>query len=106
MRFSECLVSPFCSKKGVSPLLLENKKHVTCRLVGGYGRTPVDLTILSEESKLKMTGSGPCLTIAEIPVIYGKDFVYEIHKIFHPAVLHPREKSSMIMDSMLTKNSK
>lgn len=63
-----------------------------CRLVNGYGRTPVDSSILSEESLKIAQNQGPCLTIAEVPSFDEEgDFFYEITKIFSPPILHERE---------------
>lgn len=86
----KCQVSKNCEKNGSSPLEYDGKKYY-CKLVGGYGRKPVDETILSEESLKKMKESGPCLTIVEIPIVEDEILTYKAHKIFSEAVLHPRE---------------
>jgi len=74
---------------------------VTCRVVGGYGRTPVDPSSLSEESKARAEKDGPCLTIADVPTVdphTGKLYL-ETVKVFHHPITHPREKTPYKMDS-------
>ena len=95
---SKCAVSNYCTKKGSSPAYLSNGRKVLCRLVGGYGREPVDKTILSEESKKLANENGPCLTIAEVPVIVGNDVFFELEKIFAPAVTHNRETTTLDLE--------
>jgi hypothetical protein len=105
MKCNDCAISKYCPSRGISPIMLSNKKTALCRLVGGYGKTPVDPDILSEESRMRMSENGSCLTIAEIPVVHESDYVYTVIKIFHPAVLHEREKTNVVLDSIITKNS-
>jgi len=88
-----CRVSSHCPKSGSSPLVLPSGQMMLCRLIGGYGKKPVDPGVLSEESKKLAVEHGPCLTIAEVPIIdecSGLE-TYQITKIFSPPVLHERE---------------
>jgi hypothetical protein len=76
-----------------------NKKKVAfCRLLGGYGRVPVDTHILSAESLVKANRDGNCITIAEVPFLDPdtKKIAFEMVKVFAPAVKHPRETASPI----------
>jgi hypothetical protein len=107
MECSKCRVAASCPKKGSSPLKLPSGQEMTCRLVGGYGRNPVDQSILSEDSKKLSKEHGPCLTIAEVPILDECSglAVYQITKIFAPPVLHEREVfSEDQMKAMLIKN--
>lgn len=94
MECNKCRVSKFCGKKGISPTRLNNGINIYCRLVGGYGRIPVDKEILSEDSKTIVSKNGRCLTIAEVPEVVGNDFIFHVEKIFHPPVKHEREISN------------
>jgi hypothetical protein len=87
-----CKVSKYCPNNGSSPLFHGGKK-ILCRLIGGYGRKPVDMSILSEESKKLAINNGGCLTIAEVPISDECSglMTYQIVKIFAPPVLHARE---------------
>jgi hypothetical protein len=90
----KCKVSEFCPKSGSSPLMTPDKQIFKCKLIGGYGRVPLDMRILSEQSKKLVEKNGPCLTIAEIPEYdepSGEVF-YKVTKIFNPPILHEREK--------------
>lgn len=91
---TSCKVANTCPKKGSSPLILPNKRQVMCRILGGYGRKPVDLTKLSSESKAIIERDGPCLTIAEVPAFdTSSGHVYfNTVKIFSEPILHSREK--------------
>lgn len=62
-----------------------------CHLVGGYGREPVDQSILSPESAERARLDGPCLTLAEIPKVGDRGVEYELVKIFNHPVKHERE---------------
>ena len=106
MECKRCLVAKHCPKSGMSPQRLSNGIDVYCRLVGGYGRTPVDEKILSEESKAKAKEHGPCLTIAEIPDVVGKDFIFRVEKVFHPPVKHARETTTNMAHLINDKNMK
>lgn len=90
----KCRVSEFCSKNGSSPVLTPKKQVFKCRLVGGYGRVPIDMRIVSEQSKQLIEKNGPCLTIAEVPEYdeASGEVVYKVIKIFNPPILHEREK--------------
>ena len=106
MTCDKCRVADTCPKKGTSPLILPNKKQLQCRILGGYGRTPIDPSKISEESRRIAAQDGPCLTIAEIPAIdpaSGKIY-YGVTKIFSPPVLHPREKLAPRIEMMYPKS--
>jgi hypothetical protein len=106
MECKNCLVAKYCPKNGSSPQRLENGKDITCRLVGGYGKKPVDKEILSEESKELVANNGKCLTIAEVPDVFRNDVVYNVVKVFSPPVLHERENTSYVADAIKSKNMK
>ncbi|OPZ34895.1 MAG: hypothetical protein BWY99_02399 [Synergistetes bacterium ADurb.BinA166] len=82
-----------CPRKGSSPLSLPGNKRALCSILGGYGRTPVDRSVLSEESAARSDADGPCLTIAVVPRLDGPSgaLVHDTVKIFSPPVLHERE---------------
>ena len=91
----KCKVASTCPRRGSSPMLVSqsSKKYVFCKIVGGYGRDPVDKSLLSQESIECYEKNGPCLTIAYIPT-YDKEndmVVPELTKIFSQPVKHPRE---------------
>jgi len=95
MTCDKCQVAETCPRRGSSPLTLPNRTAL-CRLLGGYGRKPVDIADLSEESRETAAKNGACLTIAEIPTLdkaSGKIY-YETVKVFSEPILHPREKLS------------
>jgi hypothetical protein len=94
MRCDKCLVKETCPRFGSSPLMILNHPHL-CQVIGGYGRIPIDQSILSEESKQSSAQNGPCLTIAEVPT-YDEDsgkVRFVITKIFHKPFLNERERS-------------
>lgn len=62
-----------------------------CRIIGGYGRTPVDRSILSSESALRADSDGPCLTLAEVPHFEDEVLSFKLTKIFSQPVLNKRE---------------
>lgn len=106
MTCERCKVASHCDLKGTSPLILNRKEIYHCRIVGNYGRDPIDQTVLSEESKQKVAEHGPCLTIAEIPVLDDSGvIVYQTKKIFSEPILHDREKKGVgFVESMLYPN--
>lgn len=97
MRCANCQVASTCSKQGASPLTTGGRIFL-CRLIGGYGKVPVDLDKMSEQTKEIAKRDGPCLTLAEVPVLdeASKFVTYELTKIFSPPVLHARETLSGI----------
>lgn len=99
----KCRVANTCPNRNSSPLNLSGKRHL-CRIIGGYGRVPVDDSILSPESSILAKTNGPCLTIAEIPREEDGEVVYEIVKIFSPPVLNERETTNEIMDRIIPKS--
>lgn len=104
VRCSSCKVSGTCPRRGSSPLTLSGgKKQVLCRIVGGYSRTPLDESAMSEESRERSAADGPCLTLAEVPVRDEASGLvsFEVTKIFHHPILHPREKTDVQVDIML-----
>jgi hypothetical protein len=106
MMCNKCQVASTCPRRGSSPLTLPNQVAMQCRLLGGYGRKPVDLSDLSEESKKIATENGTCLTVAEVPTLdeaSGKVY-YETIKIFSKPILHPREKVGPRFEMMYPKS--
>lgn len=104
MECGRCRVSSTCPRVGQSPLKVGGKT-LMCRIVGGYGRTPADPSILSEESAKRAEKDGPCLTLAEIPVIEEDGTVMVvIERIFSQPILHEREKTDFQMDIMYPKS--
>lgn len=95
MDCNRCKIASSCPKNGTSPTIFNNKK-LFCNLVGGYGRIPIEESKLSEQSKELVKIYGPCLTIAEIPIMDQELGIIrtEIIKIFHQAVKHERETVS------------
>lgn len=98
MECAKCCVSPTCPRRGSSPLSAAGTTF-KCRLVGGYGRVPVDPSKLSAASKEVAERDGPCLTIAEVPVEDGEAVLFEIVKIFAPPVLSARESTIVQLDA-------
>lgn len=105
MECSKCRVASFCPKKGSSPLQLGDNKRALCSLVGGYGRAPVDPSILSDESRAISAANGPCLTLAEVPELDegSGEVIYSLVKIFSPPILHERETIPWQMDAIIPK---
>lgn len=104
MTCDRCKVASYCSKSGYSPLNVQGG-FVKCRIIGGYGKKPVDLKKLSQESVEKMKDGKICLTIAEVPEldIASGFFTFKVVKIFNPPILHEREKTDFKMDMMYPK---
>lgn len=106
MTCDRCRVADTCPQKGSSPLTLPDKRKLLCRILGGYGREPVDSAKLSEESKKVAAQNGHCITIAEVPafdVPSGKIY-YNTVKIFSQPILHPREKLAPRIEQMYPKS--
>jgi hypothetical protein len=101
MTCDRCSVAQTCPKNGASPLFLSGGKRAHCRIVGGYGRTPVDPEILSSESRQRAEKDGPCLTIAEVPALEDGIVVHEVVKIFSPPVLSERERPTAVLGGQL-----
>jgi len=101
----KCRVAATCPSKGASPLLVKGKRTAVCQLIGGYGRVPVDPTILSAESLARSKRDGTCMTIAEVPKFEpGHGVIWETVFVFSPPVLHGREKTTELMDRVIPKN--
>lgn len=99
-----CLVSKTCPRRGSSPLTHKTKKYI-CRIIGGYGKTPVDESILSEDSKKIAKLNGYCITLAEVPVIQIDGAVgFELVKIFSQPIVSDRQKTNIPLDSLYAKN--
>lgn len=96
MECPDCKIAAHCPKFGSSPLIMPSGLSVKCRIIGGYGKQPVDPTILSEESKALVAQHGPCLTIVEVPELdEGSGLaVHQVVKVFAPAVFHDREAAT------------
>ena len=101
----KCPVSHVCPTNGSSPTM-SNGKPVMCRVVGGFGRTPIDDEILSEESRRQSEMNGKCLTIAEVPYMDDSGTVFaKVVKIFSQPILAEREKNPIFTSSDLTARS-
>jgi hypothetical protein len=90
----KCALSPTCPKKGASPLITNNGKTIKCQLIGNYGAQPVEVGILSAESKARMEKDGPCTSYVEVPN-YNQDaqkLVFETVIVFHPPIMHERAR--------------
>lgn len=99
MECSRCLVAKTCPRRGSSPVSVE-KAVVKCKIVGGFGRAPVDRTILSEESMAASDRDGPCLTVAEVPDVDEQGYVtFTVVKVFSPPCLSDREKNVVTTSS-------
>jgi hypothetical protein len=99
----KCKVSGSCPRSGSSPLKPAagtREKPLFCRVVGGYGQSPVDRSILSEELAARSDKDGPCLTLAEVPTREPSGHVhFELVKVFHHPIVHPRSTTTERMDS-------
>lgn len=105
MECVKCKVANTCPSFGSSPMKVPGGYIVKCVIVGGFGRTPIDQTILSDESKEKSMRDGPCLTIAEIPSMDDDGRVsLNVTKIFSEPVLHDREKVPDIISRIYPKS--
>jgi hypothetical protein len=113
MECSRFLVQKTCPKYGSSPInygqdnpIFSHLKIIKCRIIGGFGKQPVDESILSEESKKLIKTNGPCLTIAEVPSVDEQGYVkWEVTKIFSPPCLSDREKNVPMTSSDLATKS-
>lgn len=103
---SACRVAPTCPRNGSSPHLLQGGTKVFCRIVGGYGREPVDRSILSEESAARSDRDGPCMTFAEVPTVDPDSghLVMQLTKVFHQPVRHERETTNLMQDMLYPKS--
>lgn len=90
MECSRCKVASTCPRAGSSPLVYGTRKSV-CHLVGGYGRVPIDPSVLSPESAGRSKEDGPCLTVAHVPVILDGVVTVDVVTVFNHPVLHERE---------------
>jgi len=80
---------------------------VRCQLLNGYGRLPVDPSVLSPESRKASERDGPCLTLAYVPVLDENDRpVHVLTKVFSPPVLHGRESVPWNIEGMYPKSHK
>lgn len=105
MTCERCAVATKCPKNGSSPLFYGPGKRAHCHILGGYGRVPVDLAILSEESRVRAEKDGACLTIAEVPFMDDGHLVTETVKIFSGPVLGDRERPTAILGGQLNPRS-
>ena len=102
MTCDRCSVATTCPKNGSSPLIVSGGKRVHCRILGGFGRKPVDVSILSEESRKRMEADGPCLTLAEVPALEDGQVSWNLTKVFSPAVLSARESTVTLLGGQLS----
>ncbi len=82
----ECKSCPLianCKRVGSSPKILK-KIPYRCRIYGGLAKTPIDPSILGEESKKAHEKDGKYMNIVEIPIIdnHLEMIVYDVEKIF------------------------
>ena len=104
MECSRCEVSKTCPRSGASPVRV-GSRTVKCRIIGGYGRKPLDAPAMSADTAARAAIDGPCRTIAEIPVADEDGTVsFFTEKIFSNAVLHEREKIGYQIDVMYPKS--
>lgn len=104
-----CRVAKYCPQNGSSPLRLPSGQAIACRLIGGYGKKPIDRSVLSEDNEKLFDIHGPCLTIAEIPYVdEGSGLtVYGVVKIFSPPIVHERESmNESQMKAAMVKNQR
>jgi len=103
---TKCRVAVNCPERGASPLTLRSGKKVLCSVIGGYGRVPVDKIKLSVESAERAEKDGPCITIAEVPVIDpdSGSLYRKVTKIFHQPILHERETTTFHQDMVYPKS--
>lgn len=107
LRCEKCKISSHCPVKGSSPMQIQDE-IVLCRIIGGYGKKPIRLEALSQESIELQKKHGPCFSIAEVPRIdtdSGHTYT-EIVKIWHPEMFHPREKTNVVIDGMYPRSHK
>jgi hypothetical protein len=97
---NRCKLAGQCPKRGSSPVVFKNRK-VFCKILGGYGRSPIDEEVLSDSSKEVSLTSGRCLTLVSIPFLdkASGTVCTELIKVFHQPILHAREKTTTIADS-------
>lgn len=89
-----CKLSETCPKRGVSPLTVKGNKKVYCQLIGNFGIDPVDESILSPASLVRMKKDGPCTSYVEVPEFdkYSNMLHYSHIVIFHKPILHERQR--------------
>lgn len=105
----QCKIAEHCPANGASPLYLSGgRRMVVCQIPGGYGRKPPRSEAVSAESKELQKKHGECLTMAQVPRLdVDSGHVYtEVVKVWHPPVLHPREKTDFRMDLMYPRSHK
>ena len=108
MHCSKCKVADTCPRNGSSPTTTKGGKSVLCRIVGGYGRTEIPESKMSEESRAIARENGPCITIAEVPTIdepSGKLY-FDVVKIWSQPIRHARESTSVMMDRLVPRSTK
>lgn len=104
MECAKCFVSNTCSRRGSSPLAFEGRVF-KCRIIGGFGRKPIDKSILSAESVKSCEKDGPCLTVAEVPTVEDGFVTFAVTKIFSPPCLSQRETNVAVTSSDVTAKS-
>lgn len=89
-----CKISAYCPEKGVAPLRY-NQHLIPCQLAGGYGKTEVEASKISAKSLPLYQQNGKCVSFALIPFIDELgNLQTRLTKVFHPPIVHPREKTS------------
>jgi hypothetical protein len=100
----KCAVSTTCPKKGSSPISISTSV-LKCKIIGGFGTTPMDRSSMSEESIKTSDRDGPCLTVAEVPRTNGSSVEWDVVKIFAPPYVPDRDKKVIVTSSDVTARS-
>jgi hypothetical protein len=87
---NKCRVSKWCPKKGFSPTKYEGETFM-CKLIGNYGRNPIDRNHISDESLVSYEKNGPCLTLMNSWEFHDGTMFPIILKVWSPPILSPRE---------------
>jgi len=103
---SKCKISGTCPRQGSSPLRRGEKAlPLFCRIIGGYATAPIDPERLSGEGKARAAKDGPCMSIAEVPTVEPSGHIhFEMVRVFHHAIVHPRSTTTLQADAMLTRS--
>lgn len=90
-----CKIANYCPDRGVSPLKF-NQHLIPCQVVGGFGRVEIPRSKISQKSLPLYEKHGKCVSFVLIPMVDEVgNLQTELKKVFHPPVLHPREKSEI-----------
>ena len=90
-----CKVSKYCPDFGTAPLKYQNHL-IPCQVVGGFGRTEIPSSKISSKSLPLYETNGKCVSFILVPWIDEVgNLQTSLKKIFHPPILHPREKTDV-----------